>query len=606
MTLAVAGPLTIDPAAGVRTAGGNVVLRSGGDFNLIDPRSPAEKYTTPLIDLGVGSLTVFPGLSAAATVTIDAEVRGAGATFGVPGGGNDGSDLFKLRPSALTPFALAGNAPTIPLAPNDDGDELKISFLSATVKRFQYDGQDGLYQFTNRQQIVFTGIETLARFGIAGFVVQTGEPNDATGATRQQYAVRMVRTQDGVPLGGGIDGSGLAENPFVVSPVRVSTGTALAPPRITFADVNGDGVQDLILANGPGTAPLVSVIDGLRLDVNADGTLIRLDALPTDALLAQFFAYDPTFLGGVNLAAGDLNGDGRAEIVTAADNGGGPHVRTFTFTPNGSGAFTAVQFPGRFGSFFAFEPSFRGGAQVAVGDFDGDLTPDLIIGAGVGGGPRVQVFDVRTAAEIRTFFAYDDSYRGGVFVDAGDYDQDGVRGRADRAGGRRGGGHPRVLGEGPRPGRAAAAVGRVLRVRQYRGLGPAAGPIPVAAGRGRDRVRRVLADRQPGHPGGDAARRADAGAAVRREPREPDGRGRSAVHAAVLPARPGQPADHPAVEPTVLRRVRRRVLDRRRVAGVIVRLGAWLFTSPPMLGLGERSAARRRRVRGSEPPARCR
>lgn len=116
--------------------------------------------------------------------------------------------------------------------------------------------------------------------------------------------------------------------------------------------------------------------------------------------------YEPTYTGGVNVATGDLNGDGIEDIVTGALSGGGPRVVVF------DGATGAV-----LRDFFAFEAFERGGVFVAIGDADGDGDNDIITGAGVGGGPRVRAFNFADLATVQSYFAFDDTeFRGGVTV----------------------------------------------------------------------------------------------------------------------------------------------------------------------------------------------
>src|SRR5262245_17691584 len=82
--------------------------------------------------------------------------------------------------------------------------------------------------------------------------------------------------------------------------------------RIASADVTGDSVADIITAAGPGGGPHVRVMSG---------------ATGKDSL--NFMAYDPAFSGGVFVAAGDVTGDGLADIVTGTDKGGVPQVKVF-------------------------------------------------------------------------------------------------------------------------------------------------------------------------------------------------------------------------------------------------------------------------------------
>jgi hypothetical protein len=163
--------------------------------------------------------------------------------------------------------------------------------------------------------------------------------------------------------------------------------------RVAVGDVNGDGTPDIVTAAGPGGGPHVRAWSG-----------------GSGAVLLDFFAYDPAFRGGVFVAAGDIDGDGRADVVTGAGDGGGPHVKMFS--GNDAGLLM---------SFFAYDLDFRGGVRVAVGDMDGDGTTDIVTGPGDGGGPHVKVFSEVGGPIVASFMASDDDLlRYGVYVAVGE------------------------------------------------------------------------------------------------------------------------------------------------------------------------------------------
>jgi hypothetical protein len=158
--------------------------------------------------------------------------------------------------------------------------------------------------------------------------------------------------------------------------------------RVGAGDVNGDGRADVILGAAAGGTPRVIVLDGV-----------------TSGTIRDFFAYVPSFGGGVYVAAADFDGDGRAEILTGAGPGGGPHVRAF------SGANGAI-----LREFYAYHPGFTGGVRVGSVDANGDGRLDFLLAPGAGGGPHVKVLDFPSLGMLREFFAYHPGFAGGVYV----------------------------------------------------------------------------------------------------------------------------------------------------------------------------------------------
>ncbi|MBU1167170.1 VCBS repeat-containing protein, partial [Patescibacteria group bacterium] len=181
-------------------------------------------------------------------------------------------------------------------------------------------------------------------------------------------------------------GGSLSSAGFFAFPSYWRTGL-----RVATGDVNADGKDDVITAPGPGGVPQVKVY-------NNDGTL-----------RTSFYAYPEQFTGGVYVAAGDVDNDGTKEIITGTGNGGGPQVRVFDI--NGNPKFT----PG----FFAYGKTFRGGVYVGSGDINGDGKEEILTGAGSGGGPQVMAY-TRYGVRILNYFAYADHIRTGVQVAAGD------------------------------------------------------------------------------------------------------------------------------------------------------------------------------------------
>lgn len=128
---------------------------------------------------------------------------------------------------------------------------------------------------------------------------------------------------------------------------------------------------------------------------------------------ATWDAYVPWFQGGVEVAVGNLDGDDKREIVTGAGPTGGPHIRIFKT----DGELWS-------GGFFAFDKRERGGVSVAVGDVNADGKDEIIAGSGQGSVPRVRIFTY-AGTLLREFTLGTAASARGVHVSVSDVNGDG-------------------------------------------------------------------------------------------------------------------------------------------------------------------------------------
>ena len=93
---------------------------------------------------------------------------------------------------------------------------------------------------------------------------------------------------------------------------------------MTAADLDGDGYADVAYSTGDTGGPRVRVVSGAVLTASPGTDAYHLPAV------ADFFALDPADRSGLRVAAHDLDGDGRAEMVVANGSTTNPQVRVVT------------------------------------------------------------------------------------------------------------------------------------------------------------------------------------------------------------------------------------------------------------------------------------
>ncbi len=192
-------------------------------------------------------------------------------------------------------------------------------------------------------------------------------------------------------------------------------GTHRYGVNVAGADLDGDGRQEMLTGAGPG-AVFGPHVRGWSWDGTATTPIPGI----------SYFAYG-TLKWGVNVAGGDIAGDGFDEIITGAGPGSvyGPHVRGWDW--DGGGTIAPI---GQV-SYLAYGTN-HWGVNVCAGDIDGDGIDEIVTGAGPSGGfaPNVRGWNWDGSGSVTMipgldFFAYS-TLQWGVNVACGDLDGDGI------------------------------------------------------------------------------------------------------------------------------------------------------------------------------------
>jgi hypothetical protein len=225
--------------------------------------------------------------------------------------------------------------------------------------------------------------------------------------------VRLAPFAGGVFVAAGdLDGAGLAEivtgaGPGAEPRVRTFTASGTGPlldllaypagtagVRVAACDLTGDGRAEIVAGPGPGFPPRLRGFDG-----------------GTGAFLGELAVGPDGYLGGVFVACADVTGDGVAEVIASADAGVLPLAAVWQVAP-GPAALLAEG--------VVLDPGFTGGVRVAACDLTGDGRAEVLAAAGPGGAPRVRVFDGGSGAVLSDFLALEAADPGGVFVACGE------------------------------------------------------------------------------------------------------------------------------------------------------------------------------------------
>lgn len=218
--------------------------------------------------------------------------------------------------------------------------------------------------------LLFSKYPTLSAADVRNIIKLSVDPVNTTGYTSGALGAGRLNMNRALQLAA----SYVPATPATTTPATTST----TPTTTTNKIIPSNGTEDLLqysfaIFGAPfGVLPTVDVR-------HANGNEY-----------ATFQAYTSNFKGGVHVATINNDHDSTPEIVTGAGESGGPHIRIFK-------AFGAVAH-----EFFAYDKASSHGVNIAVGDVNGDGEDDIVTSVGENVSQDVIVWD-ESGKEISRF-----------------------------------------------------------------------------------------------------------------------------------------------------------------------------------------------------------
>jgi hypothetical protein len=344
--------------------------------------------TSPVTLAPAGSVAIDGDLALGSSTTLAADVNGSTAGIGYDQLSVKGTVSLAghLTLNSTTPVPV-GTA--VVLIDNDDTDAVSGTFAGlpegATVTATS--GQNFTISYAGETGNDVILVAQTPPSGSPSATTAPGGSGSTSGSAHTPVRLFAVANANGVVSVFNANGTLRAQgDPF---------GGQARDVRVTTGDINGDGVDDILLAIDSGTLA---------------GSVVGIDG----ATLTFVGGFQPfgAFPGGTNVAIGDVNGDGRNDLVVSTAAGAG-FVRAYDIAHGG----------GIIANFNAL-PGFTTGASLAVANVDGVGPDEIVVGVASNGPPIVAVYNAGGQL-LDAFLAYNFPYSGGLNVAAGDAIGDG-------------------------------------------------------------------------------------------------------------------------------------------------------------------------------------